>query len=426
MTKRHNEILKEVLKEILPKKEEEKLMRQVLSSFTEKINNRIKKLGIKAELFIGGSFAKNTIVKKDLYDVDIFLRFDKKYEEKDLTRLTKKILRKTKRVSIVHGSRDYFRIKITNKFFFEIIPVRKIKSPKEAENITDLSYSHVNYIAKKVKSKDLLNEMSLAKAFCHATKTYGAESYVHGFSGYALELLIYYYGGFLKMLKALSREHKQKIIIDIEKHFKKKQDIMMDLNGAKLISPIILIDPTYKQRNALAALSLETFKEFQKAAKKFIKNPTKSQFKIKPINLEKIRNYAIKNKKEFVLIKTKTKKQKGDIAGTKLLKFHKHLTQELTKYFEVKETNFNYSEQKQGSGYFTLKRKDELILMGPEIYDEKNIELFKKEHEITFIKEKRVYAKEKFNLTAKEFLKNWKTKNKKKIKQMYVSKFKFY
>ena len=38
----------------------------------------------------------------------------------------------------------------------------------------------------------------------------------------------------------------------------------MNLNASKLNSPIILIDPTYKQRNTLAALSNETFENFKK------------------------------------------------------------------------------------------------------------------------------------------------------------------
>jgi len=64
---------------------------------------------------------------------------------------------------------------------------------------------------------------------------------------------------------------KDKIVIDIEKHYKNKQAVLMDLNSSKLHSPIILIDPTYKERNALAALSSETFRKFQEVSLKFLK-----------------------------------------------------------------------------------------------------------------------------------------------------------
>ena len=56
---------------------------------------------------------------------------------------------------------------------------------------------------KKMKDKDVLLGIRIAKAFCHANNSYGAESYINGFSGYALELLVYYYGSFLKFIKGI-------------------------------------------------------------------------------------------------------------------------------------------------------------------------------------------------------------------------------
>ena len=99
-------------------------------------------------------------------------------------------------MSIIHGSRDYFQINESKDFVIELIPVIKATDPKKAENITDLSYSHVKYINKKIKNQKILDEIKIAKAFCYATKTYGAESYINGFSGYSLELLIYHYKSF--------------------------------------------------------------------------------------------------------------------------------------------------------------------------------------------------------------------------------------
>ena len=54
-------------------------------------------LGIDAEIFVGGSFAKKTLIKKEKYDVDIFVRFDKKYTEYDISELTYKALKETGR-----------------------------------------------------------------------------------------------------------------------------------------------------------------------------------------------------------------------------------------------------------------------------------------------------------------------------------------
>ena len=205
-----NSVLNEVLKKVEPAKEDIKLIENSLKDFLDRFKKRLKSLRIDAEIFVGGSFAKNTVIKKDKYDVDVFVRFDKKYDNKEISNLLAKALGKFRNISKVHGSRDYFRLKIGPTFFIELIPVKKIKTLKEAENITDLSYSHVKYINKKIgsgtksqassaknaerKSKKVLESIRIAKAFCYANKCYGAESYIQGFSGYALELLVYYYG----------------------------------------------------------------------------------------------------------------------------------------------------------------------------------------------------------------------------------------
>jgi len=139
MTNKINSVLAEVLGKIVPEKEEIFEIERKLKEFLSDFRKKIKKKKIDAEVFVGGSFAKNTIIKKEYYDIDVFLRFDKKYANKDISGITKKILSRTKKVQEIHGSRNYFRVKISQSFFIEIVPVLKISNPKEAENITDLS-----------------------------------------------------------------------------------------------------------------------------------------------------------------------------------------------------------------------------------------------------------------------------------------------
>src|SRR3989338_1845087 len=299
MNKKVDDILKEVLERVEPSEQDLEEINKALKQFKERIWEQIKKHKLDAVLFEGGSFAKKTIIKKDNYDIDIFIMFSEKFKGQNISKLTKKLIKGIKGVSVIHGSRDYFQIKNSKDFFIELIPVIKVNEPKKAENITDLSYSHVTYINKKIKNREILDEIKIAKAFCYATKTYGAESYINGFSGYSLELLIYYYKSFLRFIKAIAGHKPRvctrqtslsnsecgleqgKIIIDIEKHYKKKNDVLLDMNSSKLGSPIILVDPTYKQRNALAALSDETFNKFKKAARDFLRNPSIKDFEIK-------------------------------------------------------------------------------------------------------------------------------------------------
>lgn len=420
MTKNLNSILKEVLGRIKPSKEELRDIENSLKAFIIQVQKNMKSQKIKAEIFVGGSFAKDTMIKKDSYDIDIFIRFDKKH--KDISELTKKLLKNMKNVSQIHGSRDYFRIKSPKGLFLEVVPVKKINNPKDAENITDFSYSHVKYIKKKVKSKKILDDIRLAKAFCYGNNCYGAESYVSGFSGYGLELLIYHYKGFLQFLRAMTKIKGQEVI-DIEKHHKTKQHVLMDINAAKLDSPIVLIDPTYKQRNALAALSNKTFRKFQKSCEKFLKNPTIKAFEIEKINFEKIKANAKKKGYEFVLLESKTTKQEGAIAGSKLLKFYNHLSHEIKKYFDIKDRGFEYNGKKSAKYYFVVKKKPELLISGPLQSQKEHVKKFKKKYKKTFIKNKRLYTKQKPKFALKKFLEDWKKKHAQKIKDMAISSF---
>ncbi len=417
--KKINSILKEVLEKVEPAKEDIELIENSLKDFSERFEKRLKILRINAEIFVGGSFAKNTVIKKDNYDVDVFVRFDKKYNNKEISNLLAKALKPFRNITKIHGSRDYFKLKIGPTFFIELIPVKKIKTLKEAENITDLSYSHVKYMNKKVKSKKILDEIRIAKAFCYANNCYGAESYIQGFSGYALELLVYYYGSFTRLANAVTKMD-EKVVIDIERHFRNKQIALMDINTAKLDSPIVLVDPTYKHRNVLAALSDETFDKFKSTCKKFLRNPSIKYFEVKKIDLEKIKNNAKKKKYEFVLIEARTNKQEGDIAGSKLLKFHRHLSSEIEDFFYVKKKGFNYNGKKSARYFFVVKDKGEIIRAGPYLKDKKHVAKFKKKHKKTFHDKGRVHVKKKINFTLKDFVNTWKTNNRKKLREMNI------
>ena len=417
-----NQILKEVLNKINPSKEEIKHIENFLKSFISSFEKKLKAKKIYAQVFVGGSFAKKTLIKKRLYDIDVFVRFEKENKSDEISNLTDKILHEMKigKISRIHGSRDYFKISGDENFFIETVPVIKVKNPKEAENITDLSYFHVGYIKKRLKTEKMLEEVRLAKAFCHANKCYGAESYINGFSGYALELLICHYKSFLNFIKAATKI-KEREIIDIEKLYKNKREIEMNMNGSKMSSPIVLIDPTYKERNALAALSNETFRQFQEACRKFLKNPKLENFEEEKINFEKLKEDAKKRKWEFIFIKAETDKQEGDIAGSKLVKFYRHLAEEIEKYYEIKNKEFEYNDKKGAEYIFVVKSRKEIILNGPNAKDEKNVALFENRHKNTFVKKGKIYAREKINEKINDFIDEWKLKNSEKIREMGIT-----
>ncbi|MFA5173621.1 MAG: nucleotidyltransferase domain-containing protein [Candidatus Pacearchaeota archaeon] len=409
-----NDILKEQIELIKPSLETQDKINKTTKEFMSYLDKNLKKNKMKADVFLGGSVAKSTLIKKEIYDVDIFIRFE---NSKDMGKLHK-ILKKAKKV---HGSRDYYQLEVSG-VVMEIIPVLKIKKPEQAENVTDLSYFHVKYVLDKIKkNKRLADEIRLAKTFCHANNCYGAESYIHGFSGYALELLICHYKSFLSFIKAIAKiniDKKEKLVIDDSKFYLGK-NIIYELNEAKTQSPIILVDPTFKERNALAGLNHETFFHFQKTCKEFLRKPSKGYFINKDIHEELTKKYQNKLK----IVSVKTSKQAGDISGSKSLKFFYFFVDRLNREFIVKVSEFNYNDEKN-TAYFYLvldKKRDE-IRKGPKVVDVNNLTRFKKIHKNAFIKNNVAYAKINHNLSFEKWLKEFNKKEKEIIKQMSVKK----
>src|SRR3989338_153761 len=195
-----------VLVKIKPSEQERKRIFETAS-------NVISKLNLKdASAMLGGSIAKGTWLSGN-NDIDIYVRFNKDSAEKDISKLLENALKSFKGVKKVHGSRDYFQIDNDN-LIVELIPILKIGSPGEAKNITDISPLHVEWVTKALfKKPNLADDIRLAKSFLGAAGIYGAESYIHGFSWYSVEILIIHYGGFERFLKAASK-WKNKTIID--------------------------------------------------------------------------------------------------------------------------------------------------------------------------------------------------------------------
>jgi len=411
-------ILAGELLKVNPSSEELEDLKKRTKEVINKINSNIKKYRVKAKVFVGGSFAKQTIIKKKKYDIDLFIRFNKKYKEEELFRLLTKLV--PKNCERLHGSRDYYRLKVNNKLEFEIIPVVKVVKASEARNITDLSYFHVNYITKAIsRNKKLADEIKIAKAFTHYQDCYGAESYIRGFSGYALEILVAYYKGFEKFVRVIAKlEPGKRLYLDPAKHYKNQQDIIVKMNESKLNSPIVLIDPTFKDRNALAGLSNDCLEKFRLACINFLKNPNSSFFISKDKELELDNKYSGK----VVKIRIKSDKQAGDIAGTKIRKFYEYFVKQISGYFLVISSDFVYDELNNiGKLLLVLERKDKIEFRGPKLEMKEQLALFKKEHKKIIMKSGIAWAYEENYSSFSEFLKFFKTKNSKIIESMGIS-----
>ena len=376
-----NSVLKNVLKKISLSKEEEQDLNKIGNDVAGKVGG-----------VVGGSVAKGTMVKKGMQDIDIFVLFD---SEKDTEKLSGILKKAGLRGRIVHGSRNYFQARI-NGFIAEIVPIVKFQNPEDVKNVADFSLKHVEYIKKKIaRKKKLADEIKLAKVFCYANECYGAESYVSGFSGYALELLVIYFGSFLRFLKGIQN----KKIIDIEKFFKNEKEIFQELNENKLQSPVVLIDPVYKFRNVCAGLSDETFCKFLKTAKEFLKKQNESFFEKKELDADNLMRDAKKRKAKFLELKFETDRQEGDIAGTKMKKFFKFLAKEIErKGQKILRQEFYYHSGQEAEGYLIIKENKEIEIKGPGINNKEAVKNFRKARKKIYFRKGFAYSREKVDL----------------------------
>lgn len=377
----------EVLARVKPTKEEEKELEQRISVVLKRLN---KVLG-DATAVLGGSGAKGTWLRGQ-HDADVFVLFPyEKYEGQShrladiLEKRLKKVVKKYERL---YGSRDYFRFR-EKDFIFEIVPILKISKARDAVNITDVSPLHAGWVRKKSKGK-ISDEIRLVKAFCRAQKCYGAESYIRGLSGYVLEILTIHYGSFEKFLRA-ARKWEEKQIIDAGKLYGRKENVWLVVNKAKLHSPLIVIDPVDRMRNAAAALSREKWLLFKERAAMFLKKPSARFFERGKINLEKLK----KRKGTLVWMEVESIKNKEDVAGAKLLLAFQFLKKKLNE-FSVVMADWDWDKEKKAVFWYMVKKKERPkfeVRKGPPLTLKHHVKDFKRLHKKTVTKQGKIWAK---------------------------------
>jgi len=378
-----NVIESQVLKTIAPNNAQAQIIQTAAKDFISELKKNIKD----AEVILGGSVAKGTFLSYKS-DIDVFVRFNyNQYKDQSskISAILGSALKKSfpkEKIEKVHGSRDYFQIQKDN-FDFEVVPILFIEKATDAINITDISPLHSVWINKQKKS--IKDQIRLTKQFAKAQGFYGAESFISGFSGYALEILTVNYKSFHQLLEAATK-WKKKQVIDIENYHQGK-DIFMEIDISKLNSPLIVVDPVDKYRNVTAALQIEKWQKFKKAAKQYIKAPNFSFFENQLISKEFATKFAKEKKRNLIYFEIKAVKGKRDVVGCKILKSIEHLKTKL-EGFQIKESDWQWEPGIPARVYITTSKSmlpEETIKKGPPVKmtdAAKNFKLKNKKHQI--------------------------------------------
>ncbi len=324
------------LRKVLKKQKKEAVN---VMPFITAVKEEFTRRKVQVDVRVGGSLAKNTHL--GIHDIDIFVRFEKKVDSGLLEKVLKKICISVERI---HGSRDYFHahFKGFKGVHFEVVPVLHIKKPEDAENTTDVSVFHVDWVTKHLKTPD---EVRLAKLFCKSHRVYGAESYIQGFSGYVLEILIVRYGSFLKLMQAGST-WRLKEVIDVAKHYSSEMEVLKSINESKLESPLIIVDPIDKKRNAAAALSTEKWVEFVDACREFIRKPTESHFIERNVDVRHLQQLARHHASAVYFVQFTTLEGRGDIVLSKVRLCFTYLRSQLKLFgFDINSSGVDWERK---------------------------------------------------------------------------------
>lgn len=260
-------IIKKVLIKIRPTNAEEESIKEFIRSL-----HRIAKTVSGQEVVVCGSIGKQTWLKGN-HDIDMFLLFPKNTTRGDLEKkgleAGKKIAKEVKgKAKIKYAEHPYTQIRAKG-FDIDVVPAYRIGKGEKIISAVDRSPLHLEYVLNHMAPK-MRDEARLLKQFCKGICVYGSDAKNLGFSGYICELLVLRYGTFLETLKAASKWSPGEVV-DL--------DIFMNLDKRKFRDqPLIVIDPTDRERNAAAVVNAENFFLFVKSAKGFLDKPKEKYF----------------------------------------------------------------------------------------------------------------------------------------------------
>lgn len=285
------EVLRHVEKRLVPSKEEEERMRKAAEFVVSYIKLMASNKQVNVKVESGGSYAKHTWIR-GRSDIDVFVVF----EDEQSTRRLRELV--PHGFNSEHGTREYFVGK-AGGMNVQVVPVVSFSRVEDVKNSIDFSIMHKDYILQHTDERQR-RDIILLKQFCIANRCYGSEAYIHGFSGYVLELLVVHYGSFLSLFKEAA-DWEPGVFIDHEHMYSSKEEAIKEIGAVD--NPLIVVDPTNRHRNVCGSLNLDNFARFVFAVRKFLKEPDPSFFKVRDAEKEFVKRSKARGSKLYRIVK---------------------------------------------------------------------------------------------------------------------------
>ena len=272
-------VLKKAARKVVPRPAERKRLENLAAKALAIANKEALKHD--AYAIIAGSLTRNTWLPGKM-EFDLFILFKPSVPREKLEklglRIGKVVIRKLGGRATVEYAEHPYTGGCVRGLNIDVVPCYELESTEQLKSSVDRTPFHVRYIEKRLPP-ELSNDVRLLKQLCGAAGVYGADAKTEGFSGYVCELLTIRYGKFAGIIKAVAGWRPGEII-DIENFYRKEEH--RELAKAFKNQPMILIDPTDRNRNAAAAVSAESFCKLRSAVREFLKKPSLDAFFPKP------------------------------------------------------------------------------------------------------------------------------------------------
>ncbi|NIQ06007.1 MAG: CCA tRNA nucleotidyltransferase [Candidatus Korarchaeota archaeon] len=258
-SKELRDLLRDVIEEIKPADQEREEIKRLSGQITKEVADSLKNLPF-IHIEMHGSYAKDTWLSGET-DLDLFIIFEERKSRRKMKEVLKTIETElpytfTRR----YAEHPYLRTKIEG-VGIDIVPSFQVG---ETLSAVDRTPKHTAWVIEHLNEVEK-DEVRLLKRFLKGIGTYGAEIEVGGFSGMACEIVIEEQGSFYSVLSYFQTHNE--VFLDPTESWTREE--AFDHFNSRLVA----IDPTDRERNLLAALTLKKFSLTKIAAKCFLEVP---------------------------------------------------------------------------------------------------------------------------------------------------------
>jgi len=322
MTSNLEKVSAKVLKRVTPSQKEKKRVLSLAQNLVEKVKTYAEKAGVKGEVRVEGSVAKDTWLREEP-DIDIFIRVPTSMPREAFGTVCLKIAKEaTKGFKQVERFAEHPYLEaFVNSTRVNIVPCYLVK-PGEWVSATDRTPFHTDYVKPRL-NEQLRSEIRLLKRFMKGVGVYGAEIKVGGFSGYLCELLTLQYKSFVEVLR-LAADLRNAWLIDYQGYYKGRESEISKI----FEEPLVVVDPVDKGRNAASAVREERLIEFVAASREFLKKPSLEFFypqETKALSARQLLNEMKRRRSTLVFVKFGRVKAVPDVLWGQLYKTQRSL-----------------------------------------------------------------------------------------------------